>query len=471
MNFFARDLQSIERAFCPRSVLDIVCHLHCLCFYFRYIALSWERIQEIIQYQYIRLKMRHTIQSIDTALAAREPDEPENIFDLTSLPDPPDDWTFLGDSCDTVQNRNFGSDSSLKSITKLQFWGIRYHNGEEQTPAFLKKSLWKLFYYQREICRPYYFSDMSDEMRDTGPRLLRYTLNPCPDPVSRFYPTVPPALPTLEGRKPGFKRPHDVPQHLPDSSVDQFLFSVWKPGVTSVAVDRDIDKGDGTWLYIKSPVDLFNPEQVTMKSVCQGIAALGLVDESDIETAQLHSQGGWIARLKSREMAWNLRSSRLEICGFPTHATIFKPEGARIFFCSDYGRMSQYELVRALLEADHIRKAGIPFWVGVQKTGFSAGQNYRCLLVFESPLCFSDFELPIGVRGPQHMAQFEGGRESDRQSMKKLLTDQCVICGQDHSDRPVQHCPLLETVLYEERWDLGCSHLILREPPNYFYYT
>lgn len=320
--------------------------------------------------------------------------------------------------------------------------------------------------YQREEYRPKNWIKLFNWTRDTGPRLLRYDLDPRPDPISRFYPD----LPTV-GLDVGssYIRDRDAPGDIPDVVLEQFCFDVWdqeeKGPNSRVYVHRDMAKGDGTWVYIKAPEEITSPENLSREEFIKGIIALGVVGEDDIETLQIHSLKGWMVRLRSKKLAWSIRSSRVVIYGFNTYVTLCKPEGVQIFFCRDYGSETIWGyLIQGLLEMKEIRNSGTRFWVGAHNEA-RAGKH-RALLIFESPVNFSEFD--VRIPGPvSFLASFVGGRESDKKSMEVFMTEKCSICFQAHPERPIQHCPRLNTL-----WTGGLkgSELLLPEPPSYFYF-
>lgn len=397
------------------------------------------------------------------------PDEPTSLYNLGLLLDPPGNWEHLGHSFDEMQRTRFTSLKILQMLARAHLWGIRYHDGRPVTGQMIQTSLWKLFYYQRDECRPRNWSELFDWGRDTGPRLLRYNLDPRPNPVSRFYPDLPTIGLGIRSSNLLYQYPYDAPGDVSGETLEQFLFDLWREeAVLSLPMNmhREIDKSDGTWIYIKVPVQLPFPEYVSMGEVAKGITALGIVEGGDIETIQPHSPDGWITKLRSKELAWAMRSSRLEICGYATHTTLCKPESARIFFCHDYGWATIWTyLIQGLLQMKELRESGIRFWVGAHNPSYSG--EHRALLIFESPVTFSDIEIPIPGPSPW-LARFEGGRESDKRSMTKFLTDQCSVCFGSHPERPIQHCPQLNTLWTDI---VDGSELLLPAPPSYFYFN
>jgi hypothetical protein len=148
-------------------------------------------------------------------------------YSLDHLPDPPDDYLFLG--------RPFGGNWSrirtpllyqLRIFAKLYLWGFEYGT-EARGP--IHKALAKLNYYMRPEYQFRTQDEMFDLTRDGGPRLLRYTLDPTPFPVSRHYPAI---LTEEEMRQLGaehYARPADAPASLEDKFIFQFLLPPHTP--------------------------------------------------------------------------------------------------------------------------------------------------------------------------------------------------------------------------------------------------
>ncbi|KAJ5183602.1 hypothetical protein N7492_001218 [Penicillium capsulatum] len=218
-------------------------------------------------------------------------------------------------------------------LAKAHLWGFRYHDGQAMTGERIQACLWKVFYYQRDECRPKDWVDIFNWERDTGPRLLRYNIDPRPDPVSRFYPSLPVIGPRLQRDMSHRKRPWDAPENMADEIIEQFLFGVWKKGVLYPRPHSpsDVDKSGGTSIYIKSPDGLPYPGNVSPDDIVKSLTAVGTVGEGDIEAVQRCLPDGWAAKFKSTSLAWTMRSARLNICGWATHTMLYKREGARIF--------------------------------------------------------------------------------------------------------------------------------------------
>ncbi|KAJ5476848.1 hypothetical protein N7475_002577 [Penicillium sp. IBT 31633x] len=160
------------------------------------------------------------------------PPQPLPLYDLTRLDDPPDDWEFFNIKYLTVKkgnNRSFKL-PQVKVLIKHYFWGIHYTDPVETTmtkrksPSLkvLQSLLFKLIYYTQEVHRPKTWAQLLDVNRDTGPRLLKYELDPRPKPLSRWY-TSPPDVGTriLDA----YIRPLNAPPDLPDYVLQQYLYS------------------------------------------------------------------------------------------------------------------------------------------------------------------------------------------------------------------------------------------------------
>ncbi|KAJ5087043.1 hypothetical protein NUU61_008350 [Penicillium alfredii] len=148
------------------------------------------------------------------------PAEPLPPYDLTVLPDPPDSWQIFGMTAEQAVKQRTLRKIEAVVLAKFHFWGIRYKSRRLLSGLEVVKSLWKLFYYMADQHRPQSWLEVFDLTRDAGSRLLKYTIVPCPRPVSLFYPHDPDAR--LQPRPP-FVRPHDAPFGVPDSYLAQFL--------------------------------------------------------------------------------------------------------------------------------------------------------------------------------------------------------------------------------------------------------
>jgi hypothetical protein len=157
------------------------------------------------------------------------PTDPEQVqvpwervpkYSLDQLPDPPDDYEFLGRPYNCHTRTRAPLLSQLRVMAKVFLWGFDF--GGDSRGAILK-ALAKLNYYMR----PEYQFNTQDELfdlsRDGGPRLMRYTIKPTPLPVSRHYPFL---LIEDDMRKLGaehYVRPADAPADVPDAYIFQFL--------------------------------------------------------------------------------------------------------------------------------------------------------------------------------------------------------------------------------------------------------
>ncbi|CAI7573164.1 unnamed protein product [Penicillium glandicola] len=161
------------------------------------------------------------------------PPPPLTLFDFTRLPYPPDDWSHFNVKFGTVA---MGHSRSLKLpqvqvLMKHYFWGIHYEEGTKTAMTTRKKQnlkvqqmiLFKLIYYMQERHRPKTWVDMLNVNRDTGPRLLRFDLDPRPKPLSRWYPIAPDVSTLILN---AYIRPYDAPPDMPDYLVQQYMYSV-----------------------------------------------------------------------------------------------------------------------------------------------------------------------------------------------------------------------------------------------------
>lgn len=155
------------------------------------------------------------------------PPPPLPFYDFIRLPNPPDDWEHFNVKFRAVAS---GHSRSLKLpqvqvLMKHYFWGIDYEEPNKRKPNLRAQQalLFKLIYYMQERHRPKTWLDMLNVNRDTGPRLLRYDLNPRPRPLSRWYNTPPDMSTRILN---AYIRPHDAPPDMPDYLIQQYMYSV-----------------------------------------------------------------------------------------------------------------------------------------------------------------------------------------------------------------------------------------------------
>ncbi|KAJ5308638.1 hypothetical protein PENANT_c053G05429 [Penicillium antarcticum] len=160
------------------------------------------------------------------------PPEPSEKYDLMALEDPPEDWKFLTRTLTTMsqsKGREIGI-GQIDVVMKHYFWGIHYdkqlvtlhYTRKRRNIIDLKKMLWKLFYYMQEQHRPKSWTELFNFNRDSGPRLMKYNLEPRPAPVSRWYRNLPHIDVAL---LPEYQRPSDAHVETSDAYLQQFLFS------------------------------------------------------------------------------------------------------------------------------------------------------------------------------------------------------------------------------------------------------
>lgn len=147
-------------------------------------------------------------------------------YKLEDLPDPPDDWEFLGRSYAKLKNDRSTRLSMCDALAKIHLWGYSYPAKGRPKRGEMLRAIWKVFYNQREECRPKEWTDLFLTGRDSGPRLLPYTTQPTPVPVSRFYPWEPSPVTPLPLT---YIRPFDAPAGVPDCVISQFLYPLEEP--------------------------------------------------------------------------------------------------------------------------------------------------------------------------------------------------------------------------------------------------
>ncbi|KAJ5941845.1 hypothetical protein N7516_002013 [Penicillium verrucosum] len=148
------------------------------------------------------------------------PPPPLTLYDFTRLPNPPDDWEYFNANFKGVALGNIRllKLPQARVLMKHYFWGIHYHEPTNTAMTTRKKPnvktqlmlLFKLIYYMQERHRPKTWVDMLNVNRDTGPRLLRYDLNPRPKPITCAHhpPPPPPPAPTLAAQQEEILRMH-----------------------------------------------------------------------------------------------------------------------------------------------------------------------------------------------------------------------------------------------------------------------
>jgi hypothetical protein len=159
------------------------------------------------------------------------PPQPSPLYDLRRLDDPPDDFEFMGVTYHHVKQNTwrFLKIDSIKVLMKHYFWGIQYKELDpprgKRRPQSLKSQqmlLFKLWYYMQEEHLPKTWGAVLDVNRDSGPRLLRYDLNPRPKPLSRWYPIAPDISTRILD---AYLRPLHAPPDMPDYLLQQYLYS------------------------------------------------------------------------------------------------------------------------------------------------------------------------------------------------------------------------------------------------------
>lgn len=159
-----------------------------------------------------------------------QPAQPSPLYEFLLLVDPPDDWVFLGVRFGGINENRTMKMTQMLVLMKHYFWGMHWEEIKQTAKTIRKahnlkdltRKLYKLFYYMQEIHRPNTWADLLNLDRDTGPRLLRYDLNPRPPPLSRWFGTQPNDQTVI---LPAYIRPQDAPLDLPDRLLQQYLYS------------------------------------------------------------------------------------------------------------------------------------------------------------------------------------------------------------------------------------------------------
>ncbi|KAJ5169928.1 uncharacterized protein N7500_002711 [Penicillium coprophilum] len=160
------------------------------------------------------------------------PPPPLPLYDFTRLPNPPDDWSHFNVKFKAIAEGHSRALRlpQLQVLLKHYFWGIHYEESHK-TPTTTRKRptlrsqqmlLFKLIYYMQERHRPKTWIEMLNVNRDSGPRLLKYDLEPRPKPLSRWYNTAPDVSTHIMN---AYIRPMDAPPDMPDYLVQQYMYS------------------------------------------------------------------------------------------------------------------------------------------------------------------------------------------------------------------------------------------------------
>ncbi|CEO59744.1 hypothetical protein PMG11_04408 [Penicillium brasilianum] len=148
------------------------------------------------------------------------PLEPYPKYPLDVLPDPPDDYIFLGRPFAVIIRTRSLSLAELRVFAKYWLWGFEY-GADRRIPIL--KALAKVNYWMRPEFQFYTDADLTNIERDGGPRLLQYTITPKPSPVSRHYPKILTDDEILQLGSEHYVRPADAPADVPDRMMFQFL--------------------------------------------------------------------------------------------------------------------------------------------------------------------------------------------------------------------------------------------------------
>ncbi|KAJ5971615.1 uncharacterized protein N7479_001533 [Penicillium vulpinum] len=161
------------------------------------------------------------------------PSPPLPLYDFTVLPDPPNDWSHFNVKYGSILGGRSRSLRlpQLQVLSKHYFWGMHYEESHKTAKTTRKKPslraqqamLFKLIYYMQERHRPKTWLEMLNVNRDTGPRLLRYDLDPRPKPLSRWYNSLPGVSTAILN---AYIRPQDAPPDMPDYVLQQYMYSV-----------------------------------------------------------------------------------------------------------------------------------------------------------------------------------------------------------------------------------------------------
>ncbi|CAI7643023.1 unnamed protein product [Penicillium bialowiezense] len=159
-----------------------------------------------------------------------QPPQPLPLYEFIHLADPPAHWTFLGVMFERVEESRILKVTQLQVLAKHYFWGMHWAENTQtaktirkaHNQATLTRALWKLFWYMQEEHKPKDYTDLLNLDRDTGPRLLRYDINPRPPPLSRWFPVQPDDRTLL---LPAYVRPLNPPLDLPDLMLQQYMYS------------------------------------------------------------------------------------------------------------------------------------------------------------------------------------------------------------------------------------------------------
>lgn len=145
-------------------------------------------------------------------------------FKLSKLPDPPRSWNLDGKPPSVALRDTMLTKEMISDIFEYHFWGIDPGISEKASNMNKMRALYKLVYYQAPYHRASGLGDLCEMQMDAGPRLLSCKLeDPCPLPVSRWYPNMPDEYRTRI--RPDFVRPPDAAAEQRDIHLQQHLLS------------------------------------------------------------------------------------------------------------------------------------------------------------------------------------------------------------------------------------------------------
>lgn len=184
---------------------------------------------------------------LENAHQLESPEPIEPLYDLPKLPDPSEGWPFLGR---TQKDVYWGLKVPIvQALMSHHLWGFKcYQYAGKPTKKEKISVLFKYFYYMQEEHLPRSWDEVLVLTRDAGPRLLKWSLDPTPAPVSKFYPELPPKSSRALAGSETWDQPPDAPADMPRTYIAQFQFSANErmdlPG-NPIAQTSSIDQDDG----------------------------------------------------------------------------------------------------------------------------------------------------------------------------------------------------------------------------------
>jgi hypothetical protein len=216
---------------------------------------------------------------------------------------------------------------------------------------------------------------------------------------------------------------------------------------------------DGTWLYVKLPLEIREPGKVTLSELVEAVLRTQVLTQNEITSATVHDQKGWTIHCTTQEAAQKAAGLVITIQGYAVKITPYRTGGPSIFvtdLCGHGGHGSPQELARGIAGIEAVKMKKLAFWLGVQEyRGIRGG---GAVVAFNAPPGVYAMEFPVGLPG-------QGFTRAFRVKFRavSLTSTKCEVCRQEPMDHHILRCPQLQGAGTLE--DLGpCT--LLTDPPN-----